>query len=85
MYRIFPLLLARAANILPSEVKAKRKKHLGLSSPLDRKLSDAEIARIEQLLGEGNTPLDVAFMTGRSLSQIEKYKPKKEKERDEHV
>ena len=46
-------------------------------SPIRRKLSDAEIAEIRRLYDEGKPPADIAFITGRSLSQVEKYKPKK--------
>ena len=46
-------------------------------SPWRRKLSDEEIAEIRRLYAEGNSSLDISFMTGRSLSQVEKYNPNK--------
>ena len=76
LYRYFPLIVAKIAGIPPSEVKEKRQEHMGIS-PWQRKLSDAEVAEIRRLYDEGKTPLDIAFITGRSLSQVEKYKPKK--------
>ena len=76
LYRYFPLIVAEFAKILPSEVKAKRQEHMGIS-PWRRKLSDDEIAEIHRLYDEGKPPADIAFITGRSLSQVEKYKPKK--------
>ena len=76
LYRYFPLIVAKVANILPSEVKAKREAEMGVS-PWRRKLSDAEIAEIQRLYDEGHTSLDISFMTGRSLSQVEKYKSDK--------
>ena len=79
LYLYFPLILAEAANILPSEVQAKREEHHGVS-PWRRKLSDEEIAEIQRLHDEGHSSLDIAFMTGRSLSQVEKHKPKKEEQ-----
>jgi hypothetical protein len=44
--RYYPLVVARVANILPSEVKAKREEHFG-GSPRRQKLSDEEIAEIQ--------------------------------------
>ncbi len=79
VYRYFKLIVARAANILPSEVQAKREAHGGVS-PWKRKLSDEEIAEIQQLFDEGRTPTDISFITGRSLAQVAKYKPKEEEE-----
>ena len=76
LYRYFPLIVAKAADILPSEVSEKREGEMGVS-PWKRKLSDAEIAEIQRLYDEGHTSLDISFMTGRSLSQVEKYKPNK--------
>lgn len=77
LYRYFPLIVARAANILPSQVKRKRREEGG-SGPWRRKLSDDEIAEIQRLWDEGHEPLDIAFMTGKSVSQVEKYKASKE-------
>ena len=77
LYRYFPLIVAKIANILPSEVKTKREAEMGVS-PWRRKLSDEEIAEIHRLYDEGKTALDIAFVTGRSLSQVEKYKPRRE-------
>ena len=51
-------------------------------SPWRRKLSDEEIAEIHRLFDEGHTGLDISFMTGRSLSQIEKYNPNKKPRRE---
>ena len=79
VYRYFKLIVARAANILPSEVQAKREAQGGVS-PWKRRLSDEEIAEIQQLYAEGNTTLDICFVTGRSPAQVEKHKPKKEEE-----
>ena len=31
LYRYFPLIVAKVADILPSEVKAKREEHIGVS------------------------------------------------------
>ena len=76
LYRYFPLIVAEFAQILPSEVMEKREEHMGVS-PIRRKLSDAEIAEIHRLYDEGKLPADIAFITRRSLSQVEKYKPKK--------
>ena len=76
LYRYFPLIVAEFAKILPTEVIEKRQEHMGIS-PWRRKLSDEEIAEIHRLYDEGKTTLDIAFVTGRSLSQVEKYKPKK--------
>ena len=76
LYRYFPLIVAKVADILPSEVIERRQEHMGIS-PWRRKLSDEEIAEIRRLYDEGHTSLDISFMTGRSLSQVEKYKPKK--------
>lgn len=77
LYRYFPLIVAEAAQILPSEVKAKREEHQGVS-PWRRKLSDEEVAEIQRLFKEGKTALDIAFMTGHSLSKVEKHRPKGE-------
>lgn len=74
LYRYFPLIVARAANTLPSQVKRKRREEGG-SGPWRRKLSDDEIAEIQRLWDEGHELLDIAFMTGKSVSQVEKYKP----------
>ena len=76
LYRYFPLIVAEVAKILPSEVIEKRQEHIGIS-PWRRKLSEDEIAKIRRLYDEGKTPADIAFITERSLSQVEKYKPKK--------
>ena len=76
LYRYFSLIVAKVANILPSEVKKNREQHMGVS-PWRRKLSDEEIAEIRRLYAEGNSRLDISFMTGRSLSQVEKYNPNK--------
>ena len=76
LYREYALLVAQVANILPSEVLAKRREIHG-TSPRLLKLTEKEVARIHELYDEGKTPIDIAFMTGRSLSQVEKYKPKK--------
>lgn len=78
--RYFPLIVAQAAKMLPSEVKAKREEHIGVS-PWRRKLSDEEIAEIQRLYDEKHEPLDIAHITGRSLSQVEKYRPKKKTKR----
>ena len=77
LYRYFPLIVAEFAQILPSEVKAKREEHGGTIA-LRRELSDEEIAEIHQLYDEGKSILDIAFITGWSLVQIAKYKPKAE-------
>ena len=76
LYRYFPLIVAEFAQILPSEVMKKREEHMGVS-PIRRKLSDDEIAEIRRLYDEGKLPADIAFITGRSLSQVEKYNPNK--------
>ena len=76
IYRYFSLIVARVANIPPSEVKKKPEAEMGVS-PWRRKLSDDEIAEIRRLYDEGHTSLDISFMTGRSLSQVEKYNPNK--------
>ena len=80
LYRYFPLIVAEFARILPSEVMKKREEHMGVS-PIRRKLSDAEIAEIRRLYDEGKAPVDIAFITGRSLSQVEKYNPNKKPRR----
>ena len=80
LYRYFPLVVAKIAKITPTEVMDKRREQMGMS-PWRRKLSDEEVAEIHRLFGEGNTTLDIAFVTGRSLSQIEKYKPEHLKKR----
>ena len=80
LYRYFPLIVAKVADILPSEVSAKREEEMGVS-PWRRKLSDAEIAEIQRLYDEGHTSLDISFMTERSLSQIEKYNPNRKSRR----
>ena len=76
LYRYFPLIVAEATGLLPSEVLDKRREHLG-TSPWRRKLSQTEIQEIVDLFNEGKTGLDIAFMTGRSLSQVEKHRPNK--------
>lgn len=73
--RYFPLIVAKVANILPSEVKAKRYAEIG-TPPVLLKLSDEEIATIRRLFDEGRSPLDIAHETGRSLTQVERYKPR---------
>lgn len=78
--RYFPLIVAEVANLLPSEVKAKRQEHIGVS-PWGRKLSDEEIAEIIRLYDEEHEPLDIAHITGRSLTQVEKYRPRKKTKR----
>ncbi len=78
VYRYYMLIVAKAANITPSEVKEKREEHFGVS-PWKRRLSDEEIAMIRRLYNAGCSPLDIAFITGRSLSQVGKYKPKRKK------
>ena len=80
LYRYFPLIVAEFAQILPSEVKAKREEHGG-TMPFRRELSDEEIAEIHQLYDEGKSILDIAFMTGWSLVQIAKHKPNKKPRR----
>ena len=75
LYRRFPVIVAEALKILPSEVKKKRQEEMGVS-PRKQKLSDTEIAEIERLYAEGKHPLDIAYLTHRSLTQVEKYKPK---------
>ena len=82
VYRHYLVAVARAANILPSEVQKKREEHAGVS-PWKRKLTPEEIAEIRRLFDEGYTPLDIVFVTGRSLAQIRKYKPKKEEEAED--
>ena len=77
LYRYFPLIVAEFAQILPSEVKAKREEHGG-TMPFRRELSDEEIAEMHQFYDEGKSILDIAFITGRSLAQIAKHKPKEE-------
>ncbi len=76
LYRYFPLIVAEFAKILPTEVIEKRQEHMGISQ-WRRELSDAEVAEIHQLYDEGNSTLDISFMTGRGLVQLEMYKPKK--------
>ena len=73
--RYFRLAVAKAANILPSEVKAKREEHIGVH-PLEHKLSDGEIAIIQRLFDTGHSVLDIVYITGRSLGTVKKYKPK---------
>ena len=80
LYRYFPLIVAKVADMLPSEVTERRQEHMGIS-PWRRKLSDEEIAEIRRLYDEGHTSLDISFMTGRSLSQVEKYNPNKKPRR----
>ena len=77
LYRYFPMIVAEFAQILPSEVMKKREEHGG-TMPFRRELSDEEIAEIHQLCDEGKSILDIAFITGRSLSRIAKHKPKEE-------
>ena len=60
LYRYFPLIVAKVADILPSEVKAKREEHMGVS-PWRRKLSDEEIAEIHRLYDEGHTQFGYFF------------------------
>ena len=79
--RYYPLLVAQVANIPPSEVQDKRREHLG-QHPLHRKLPDEEIAKIVGLYEEGKTTLDIAYMTGRSPTQVEKYDPNRKKTED---
>lgn len=77
LYRYFPLIAARVVNRLPSEIIEQRRADGGMGN-WRAKLSDAEIAEIQQLFNEGKTPLDISFMTGHSLSRIEQHRPKKE-------
>ncbi len=81
LYRYFSLIVAEVGNILPSEVIENRQAEMGIS-PWRRKLSDAEIAEIHRLYDEGNSSLDISFMTGRSLGQLSMYKPKKPSHKD---
>ena len=81
LYRYFPLIVAEVGNILPSEVIEKRQEHMGISQ-WRRELSDAEVAEIRRLYDEGNSTLDISFMTGRGLVQLEMYKPKKPSHKD---
>lgn len=80
LYRYLPLIVAEFAQILPSEVIEKRQEHIGIS-PWRQKLSEDEIAKIRRLYDEGKTPADIAFITGRSLSQVEKYNPRRKANR----
>lgn len=73
LYRYLALIIAKEADIPPSEVIENRRTHMG-TSPWRRKLTDAEVSEIHTLFAEGKTTLDIAFVTGRSLSQIQKYK-----------
>ncbi len=77
LHRYFSLIVARVANILPSEVIKKRQKKMGIGAQRFQ-LSDEGIAEIQRLYNEGNSTLDIAFITGKSLAQCEKYKPKKQ-------
>ena len=76
LYRYYPLLVAKVAGILPSEVKAKRWQEGGFK-PLTPLLSDAEIALIQRLFNEGHDLMDIKFMTGRSFVQIARHDPDK--------
>ena len=80
LYRYYPLIVARVAGILPSVVKAKRDEHFG-DRPWPWELSDEEIAEIQQLFDEGQSRLDISWMTGHSLAMVEKYRPKENKPR----
>ena len=77
LYRYFPVdcCQSREHSAVGSHERNERQRW-GLV-PWRRKLSDEEIAEIHRLYDEGKTALDIAFVTGRSLSQVEKYKPKK--------
>lgn len=77
MYRYFPIVAARVMNVLPSVILQKRQEAGGMSS-LHAKLTDDEIAEIQHLFAEGTKPIDIAFITGRSLSKVEQYRPKGE-------
>ena len=79
LYRYFLLVVAAAEEMLPSEVKAKREAHRGVS-PWGRRLSDDEITKIQQLHEEGHDPLDIVYLTGRSLSTVEKIKKRRDAE-----
>ena len=81
LYRYFPLIVAEVGNILPSKVIEKRQEHMGISQ-WRRELSNAEVAEIRRLYDEGNSTLDISFMTGRGLVQLEMYKPKKPSHKD---
>ena len=79
LHRYFALIAAGVSKrsrsrdtLKPSEIIAKRRENMG-KCPLHQRLSDEEVARIQKLYGEGNSTLDVAFATGRSPSQCEKY------------
>lgn len=76
LYRYFPLIVARVVDVLPSVVIEKRLAKGGMS-PRRARLSDKDIAEIQRLFTEGNTALDIAFITGHSLSKVEQYRPQK--------
>ena len=71
--RYLPLHIAKAAKILPSEVKQKRRETIGFNLT---RLSDAEIAKIQQLFNEGHEALDISYLLNRGISTVEKYRPK---------
>lgn len=79
LYRYFPVIAARAVKLLPSEVIEKRREAGGMG-PLRVKLTDAEVAEIQRLFAEGTKPIDIAFITGHSLSKVEQYRPKGEED-----
>ena len=72
--RHYPLLVAEVAKILPSEVLNRRREHGG-QYPIHSKLSDEEVASIQELYRKGTNPLDIAYITGRSLNTVKKYDP----------
>ena len=74
--RYYKLLVARCANILPSEVSQRMQEHRKIN-PLHRVLPDEEVAKIHQWFNEGVSVLDISFMTGRSPAEIVKYDPNK--------
>lgn len=76
LYAYYPLVIAELADMLPSAVLEKRREAGGTLPRGGPKLSEEEIQRITDLFEAGTLPLDICFMTGRSLAQIMKYKPK---------
>ena len=82
LHRYFALVAAgvskrsrKKETLKPSEIIAKRRENIG-KCPMRKPLTDKEVSYIRELYEEGNSTLDVAFATGRSPSQCEKYRLK---------
>ena len=82
LHRYLVLHIAREADILPSEVKAKRREGIGTHNM--NRLPEEKIAKIQEMFHQGFESLSICYILKYSLATVEKYRPKPEDDEKEN-